>query len=96
MLVACMHATALNMDFAVFHCRHLLQCPLRECTCAVQGQRADQAEQMAEQKMHEYEQKKTIAEQADAYKKVHPTLSGQCVLQHCSNASGSACLAALQ
>ncbi len=51
---------------------------------------------MAEQKMHEYEQKKTIAEQADAYKKVHPTLSGQCVLQHCSNASGSACLAALQ
>ncbi len=68
----------------VVHCRHLLQCPFTVFACAAQGQRADQAEQMAEQKMHEYEQKKTIAEQADAYKKVHPTLIGQGVLQQCS------------
>ena len=50
--------------------------------CAVQGQRADQAEQMAEQKMQEYEQKKTIAEQADAYKKVHPTLLALAIVKY--------------
>ena len=35
-----------------------------------QGERASQAELTAEQKMKAYEQKKTVAEQADAYKKV--------------------------
>ena len=37
---------------------------------AVQGERASQAEATAEEKMKSYEQKKTVAEQADAYKKV--------------------------
>ena len=39
---------------------------------AAQGERASQAEATAEQKMKSYEQKKTVAEQADAYKKVGP------------------------
>lgn len=37
---------------------------------AAQGERASQAEATAEEKMKAYEQKKTVAEQADAYKKV--------------------------
>lgn len=49
------------------------------CGCvAQQGERAGKAEVMAAEKMKEYEQKKTVAEQADAYKKVgvseHPVL----------------------
>lgn len=58
---------------------------MRTIGYAAQGERASQAGATAEEKMKAYEQKKTVAEQADAYKKVRYSWFGEGVWDQVAN-----------